>query len=106
MFRWYREHWKLPYETQWKEFVARWDAEFRGRFPGNRLAPPSSRLASNLQYVFSALGDSGRAIEDILLYFHPKGSTAALPLVEPSSFRLVPFPYEPADNAAFIRMTA
>lgn len=67
VFHWIRDRWLEQAPADWAQFHNRNAADFAERFQGKPLAPPGSRLASNLRYVLQQLPPV--PAKDVLLYF-------------------------------------
>ncbi len=49
VFRWYLKTWRNQPIASWETFVVQNSAQFQKNFPGNKIAPPESKLADNLR---------------------------------------------------------
>ena len=87
----------------WDRFVAKFDSAYRAVFPGNKLAPPESKLAGNIEFILRELVLFNTATKDVLLYLHPEGSPAAAS-VDPKSFDLVNVTFVPEVEEGVFRL--
>jgi len=95
VFRWIREQWLAQGPVDWGGFYTEQNRDdFGALFNGKPLAPPGSRLASNLQYVLHQLPGHDVPTEDVLLYFRVPGGIVPQGVAEAPSFVVVPFVFE------------
>jgi hypothetical protein len=92
VFRWIRDVWLAQRPVDWGTFYNQQNRDnFGALFNGKPLAPPESRLASNLQYVLQQLPGVGAPTKDVLLYFHLEGGPTPQGVAEAPDFAVVPF---------------
>ena len=93
VFQWIRERWLAQAPKDWEQFYHHNGnlAKFKGCFNGKRLAPPGSRLASNLQYILQQLPGPGVPSKDVLLYFCLEGNIPPQGVTGCPTFVVVPF---------------
>ena len=89
--------------VSWDRFVAKFDSAYRVVFPGNKLAPPESKLAGNIDFILRKLILFNTVTKDVLLYLHPEGSPAAAS-VDPKSFDLVNVTFIPEVEEGVFRL--
>ena len=104
VFRWYLETWRTQPPASWDDFFAKYSGRFQKTFPGNKLAPPESKLAENLQFVLTELTRHGRLIRDVLLFISLPGLGSPL-RVEKERFSLVSLQFEPLTRTGYFEMT-
>ncbi len=102
VFAWYRARY-VEYDGQWERFVKKYDSELRDVFPGKKIAPVGSKLADNIQFILRKLPLIGTTTIDVLLYFHPPDSSAAI-TVKPSSFVPVSIPFTSESKHGIFRL--
>ena len=103
IMRWYLETWRVSRPKDWITFVTQQGPAFQTRFPGNKIAPVSSRLARNLEFILSTLGEFGARVQDVLLFIGQAGSSKPIK-VQPSNFGLVVLEYQPLVPSRYFEM--
>ena len=104
VFRWYLEAWRRQPAAPWETFVDQNSDLFQKKFAGNKLAPPGSKLAENLQFVLTELVTFGGAIRDVLLFISMPGQGSPSKVQE-NSFSLVTLNFEPLTRTGYFEMS-
>ena len=95
IFTWYLTHWNEKYSGDWQTFIN----ENQERFPFRKksLAPTSSLLAQNLEYILTKVHEhcgypSERNIKNIFLFFYNSEKSEPPTKIE-NDFKLIPIKY-------------
>jgi hypothetical protein len=103
VFRWHLGEWRQQRPASWVEFHQYNDLAFRSLFPGNKLAPPGSALATNLEFVLDRLASCGSSIQDVLLFITDSDDTPPA-MDRLASFTLVCIRFEALTGTGYFSM--
>jgi len=98
IFSWYILHWDKKYSNNWESFVKEQMDDFQKEFKERRIAPTSSLLATNLEFILNKLLEhckkfsSEDNIKDVLLFFYDKRKSTPPPKIS-RAFKLVSIDY-------------
>lgn len=94
IFSWYLTHWNEKLFQNWRDFVKKHEDSFKKEFPKKRIAPPSSLLAANLEFILTTLQKHCKEIEikSVLLFFYNR-ERSETPSKTSSGFDLVCIDY-------------
>jgi len=109
IFSWYLMHWDKKYSNNWESFVEEHQYDFQKKFQGKTIAPTSSLLAENLEFILiRLLGNcqnfsNGENIKNVLLFFHnEKWSVTPTKII--TDFNLVNVDYSQDVSGNFIAL--
>jgi len=96
IFSWYLTHWNKKYSNDWQAFINEHQSDFK--FEDKTIAPKSSLLAANLEFILKKLQDHCRRIlsedniKNVLLFFY-NAEKSKHPLKTSRDFILIPIDY-------------
>ncbi len=109
IFRWIRTRWSEQAAANWEQFYDHNAIAFANAFGSKPLAPPRSRLASNLKFLLQQFSEFPERVTDVLLYFHLGGDIVPRGVAEAHEFIVIPYifhPLNPQHGGRVIEMQA
>lgn len=103
IFRWLLEQWRTTGVAAWPAFCAAVSRSYSAAFPGFRLAPVGSLLATNLEFVLGKLSGAPTPVRDVLLHIGLPGFTAPVNVM-PRRFELVHLEAEPVSPGGYFEL--
>lgn len=98
------EHWTRG--DDWKRFKHQHSMAFENELHGFEMPDYGTTVANRLTFLLDrAVGEPGkrRPVKDILLYFHPLG-TSVPKRIEPSWFHILPMEYTMIPGSEFFEL--
>jgi len=108
IFSWYIMHWDKKYFNDWESFVKEQISDFQENFRNRRIAPASSILATNLQFILTTLRKQCRNllsednIKNVLVFFYNKNKSTPPTKVSWKGFKLLCMDYSPEVTGNYI----
>jgi len=103
---WYITHWNKKYSNNWESFIKEQTEDFQNEFPEKKIAPNNTLLATNLQFILTALQKhckftSEQNIKNVLLFFYNKNRSTPPPK-KTKGFKLISIDYDQEITGNFI----